>query len=209
MEKNNNYFNNLLKNSKAAKKQVALYLDESKIKRIDMVVKLFSVISESKSFSRNTLIEEAIDKFLEESEKYLQDEHGINVSELLEKERSEKCDTVILSSNGRGFEETFLGEEEAACWYPCRISDTRESSLKYIAIYRGAPVSAITHYAKIKEFVYDQERKCKVCYFDGSAIELPNEIKLGNKDGCFFVGAKYTCLDSLLNAVKADEIIFG
>ncbi|MCM1176092.1 MAG: hypothetical protein NC341_13765 [Blautia sp.] len=209
MEKNSNYFNNLLKNSKTTKKQVALYLDESKIERIDTIGKLFSSISDSKSFSRNTLIEEAVDKFLDESEKFLQEEHGINVDEFLEEARSGKCDTVILASSGRGFEETFLGEAEEACWYPCRISEVREASLKYIAVYRGAPVSAITHYAKIRKFVYDQERECKVCYFDGSPIQLPNEIKLGNKEACFFVGTKYTTLESLLNAGKADEIVFG
>ena len=38
MEKN--YFNNLLKSSKATKKQVALYLDESKVERIDMITKI-------------------------------------------------------------------------------------------------------------------------------------------------------------------------
>lgn len=206
---NNSYFNNLLKNSKTTKKQIALYLDESKIERVDMIIKLFSSISDSKSFSRNTLIEEAIDKFLEESERFLQEEHGINVDELLEEARSEKSDTVIFSSSGRGFEETFLGEKEPACWYPCKISENREHNLKYIAIYRGRPVSAITHYAKIKEFKYDQEKKCKVCYFEGSAITLPNKIKLGNKDGCFFVGTKYTSLENLLNATQADEVIFA
>lgn len=51
--------------------------------------------------------------------------------------------------------------------------------------------------------------KPKVCYFDGTAIELPHKIKLGNKDSCFFVGTKYTSLESLLNATKADEIVFG
>lgn len=209
MEKNNSYFNNLLKNSKTTKKQVALYLDESKIERIDIIGKLFSSISDSKSFSRNTLIEEAIDKFLDESERFLQEEQGINVEEFLEEARSGKCDTVILSSSGRGFEETFLGEGEPSCWYPCRISEAREANLKYIAIYRGAPVSAITHYAKVKEFAYDQEKECKVCYFDGSPIKLTNEIGLGNKESCFFVGAKYTTLESLLNASKADEIVFG
>lgn len=209
MEKSNDYFNNLLKNSKTTKKQVALYLDESKIEKIDTIGKLFSSISDSKSFSRNTLIEEAIDKFLNESEKFLQEEHGIDVEEFLEEARSGKCDTVILASSGRGFEETFLGEEEPSCWYPCRISGTRETNLKYIAIYRGAPVSAITHYAKIKEFVYDSERECKVCYFDGPPIKLPNEIGLGDKEACFFVGTKYTTFESLLNASKADEIIFG
>ena len=205
----NCYFNNLLKNSKTAKKQIALYLDESKVERIDMVMKLFSSISDSKSFSRNTLIEEAIDKFLDESERFLLEEHGISVDALLEEARSEKYDTVIFSSSHRGFEETFLGENEAACWYPCKVSDTREHNLKYIAIYRGRPVSAITHYAKIKEFRYDPEKDCKVCYFDGTAIELPHKIKLGNKDSCFFVGTKYTSLESLLNATKAEEIVFG
>lgn len=205
----NSYFNNLLKNSKTAKKQIALYLDESKVEQIDMVMKLFSSISDSKSFSRNTLIEEAIDKFLDESERFLLEEHGISVDALLEEARSEKYDTVIFSSSHRGFEETFLGENETACWYPCKVSDTREQNLKYIAIYRGRPVSAITHYAKIKEFRYDTEKDCKVCYFDGDAIELPNKIKLGNKDSCFFVGTKYTSLESLLNATKADEIVFG
>lgn len=206
---NNNYFNNLLKNSKTAKKQVALYLDESKIERIDLIVKLFSSLSDSKSFSRNTLIEEAIDKFLDDSERFLQEEHDINIDELLEEARSEKYDTVIYSANGRGFEETFLGEEEAPCWYPCKISETRERNVEYIAIYRGAPVSAITHYAKIKEFRYDEEKECKVCYFDGSAIELPNKLKLGEKDACFFIGPKYTSLECLLNAKKLDEVVFG
>lgn len=205
----NNYFNNLLKNSKTAKKQVALYLDEAKVERLDMIIKVFSSISDSKSFSRNTLIEEAIDKFIDESEKFLYDEHGISIEELLEEERAEKYDTVIFSSSGRGFEETFLGEEEPACWYPCKVSDNRESNLKYIAIYRGRPISAITHYAKIKEFRYDPEKKYKICYFDGEAIELPNKIRLGNKDSCFFVGTKYTSLESLLNATQADEVNFG
>lgn len=208
-EMNTSYFNNLLKNSKTSKKQIAVYLDDAKIERIDMITKIFSSISDSKSFARNTLIEEAINKFLAESEKYLRQELGIDVEALIEETRSEKFDTVILSSSGRGFEETFLGESEPQCWYPCRISEARERNLKYIAIYRGQPVSAITHYAKIKEFKYDAERNCKVCYFDGSPIELPNKVILGSKDACYFIGAKYTSLESLLNAVRTDELTFG
>ena len=67
MENDMNYFDILLKNSKSPKKQIAVYLDDAKIERIDMVTKQFSSISDSKSFSRNTLIEEAIDKFLTDS----------------------------------------------------------------------------------------------------------------------------------------------
>lgn len=203
------YFDQLIKSKKQDKKQVALYLDEAKIEKIDLLIKLFSSLSDSKSFSRNMLIEEAIDKFIGESEEFLMSEHGINVEELLEENQAEKYDTVIFSSSGRGFEETFLGEEETACWYPCRVSENREKNLKYIAIYRGRPISAITHYAKIEKFEYNKEKGYKVCKFDGEAIELPNKIKLGSKDSCFFIGAKYTSLESLLNATTADDVVFG
>ncbi len=212
---NSSYFNNLLKNSKASKKQIALYLDDAKVERIDTIIKLFSSLSDSKSFARNTLIEEAIDKFLADSEEYLQETYGIDVDAFMEEMRLENAgverfDTLILSSTKRGFEETFLGEDgNTPCWYPCKVSDDREPHVKYIAIYRGRPHSAITHYAKVKHFVYDEELECKVCYFDGDPIELPHKIGLGQKEPCFFIGAKYTTLENLLNATQADELVFG
>lgn len=207
-EINKSYFNGLLKNNKSVKKQVAVYFDDLILERIDMIIKIFSSISDTKSFSRNMLIEEAMFKYIEESEKYLKEEHGIDLNDLIDKAQFEKFDTVVLSSNGRGFEETFLGEIEEKCWYPCKISEAREENLRFIAIYRGQPESAITHYAKIKEFKYNDEKGCKVCYFDGEPISLPNKILLGKKDSVFFIGAKYTKLESLLNAKKADDIIF-
>lgn len=209
MENSMNYFDNLLKNSKMPKKQIAVYLDDAKIERIDMVTKQFSSISDSKSFSRNTLIEEAIDKFLADSIEYLQETQKINIDALIEEAHLERFDTVVFSSRERGFEETFLGEREAPCWYPCRISPAREPRVKYIAIYRGQPVSAITHYAKIKEFQDDPERHEKVCIFDGAPKKLPHEIKLGSRSACYFQGTKYTSLESLLNAKKTDELTFG
>lgn len=206
---NTSFFNNFLQRSPTSKKQIAVYLDDNTIQQIDLLSKVFSNLSDTKGFSRNTIIETAVHKFLKESKDYLLDTEGIDFDELLEDERSEGFDTVILASRGRGFEETFLGEAEPACWYPCRISDAKEQHLKYIAVYRGQPISAITHYAKIKEFKKDPEKGCKVCYFEDSPIELPHKINLGTKDSCYFVGAKYTTLESLLNATKADELFFG
>ena len=209
MENNAGYFDKLLKSSGASKKPITVYLDDTKIERIDMVIKCFSEHSDAKSFARNTLIETAVDKFLTESEVYLLESHGMDVSALIQEARSEIYDTVIFSARGRGFEETFMGEEEPACWYPCRISDERMPELKYIAIYRGQPISAITHYAKIKEFRYEEERKCRVCYFEGDPIELPHRVILGNRGGYYFKGTKYTTLKSLLNATRSDDLVFG
>jgi len=205
------YFKNLLMDSKMNKKQVAVYFDERKLERIDMLIKVFSSLSESKSFSRNMIVEDAVEKYLNESEEYLFKEHGIDLEKLIEEEKSLNYDTVVLSSSGTGFEEVFLGQDNdngEKCWYPCRISDARQTNLKYIAIYRGQPISAITHYAKINKIVFDHEKECKVCYFDGEPQELPNSIDLGCKDSCFFVGAKYTKLEHLLNAKTATDIIF-
>ena len=205
----NEYFEKLLKNNKNSKKQIAIYLDDETVDRIDMTNKIFAEVSGSRSFSRTTLIEEAINKFLNESEEYLLAEEGISVRGKLEKDNYKKNDVVIFSSVGDGFDDTFMGGKENPCWYPCNCNQARIKNLKYIAIYRGAPVSAITHYAKVKEFKYLEDKKYYVCYFDGKPFEFANEITLGSKPGCFFRGAKYTTIESLSNAKTADDIVFG
>ena len=202
------YFKDFLKNDTTSKKQVAVYFDELKLERIDTLTGLFSKISDSRSFTRNMLIESAVDKYIEESAEFLLDEHGIDLDVLID-DKYRKHDTLILSSKGRGFEETFLGENEDMCWYPCKISDNRSVHLKHIAIYRGAPISAITHYADILEFKYDLEKDCKVCYFNGEPKELPHKVILGSKNGVFFRGPKYTELKYLLNSATVDDIVFG
>jgi hypothetical protein len=206
-----NYFDELLKSNKGSKKQIAVYLDDMKLERIDMITKVFSSLSDFKGFSRNTLIEEAVNKYIVESEAYLKEKHEINIDTMIDEARSKDYDTVILSSNDDelGFNGTFLGERDPMCWYPCSISDHREKNLKFIAIYRGDPKSAITHFADIKEIKYSPEKGCKVCYFKGKPKELPNgEVKLGSRQGVFFRGAKYTKFENLSNSTTTDEISF-
>ena len=62
-KQSNEYFEKLLKNNKISKKQIAVYLDDETIDRIDMTNKIFADVSGSRSFSRTTLIEEAINCF--------------------------------------------------------------------------------------------------------------------------------------------------
>lgn len=62
----------------------------------------------------------------------------------------ETFDTVVFPAHEEGFRETFLDENK---WYYVRIRKDRIPNLKYIAIYVGAPVSKITHYAKIAKMV--------------------------------------------------------
>ena len=56
-------------------------------------------------------------------------------------------DTVVCPSSEEGFREVFMGKN---CWYAIRLSEKKIRNIKYIAVYRKRPISAITHYATVK-----------------------------------------------------------
>jgi len=60
---------------------------------------------------------------------------------------SSEADTVVIPARKEGFRDVFLGEDR---WYAVRIDATKRTSIKYIAGYQVAPVSAITHIAAVK-----------------------------------------------------------
>jgi hypothetical protein len=57
-------------------------------------------------------------------------------------------DTVVVPAQEEGFQETFLGENR---WYQIRIHSSMVPRIKYIAAYRTAPISGITHVAAVKD----------------------------------------------------------
>jgi hypothetical protein len=59
----------------------------------------------------------------------------------------EEVDTVVVPAREDGFKEVFLGENR---WYEIRIHHTVIPRLKYIAAYQVAPISAITHWAPVR-----------------------------------------------------------
>ncbi len=60
---------------------------------------------------------------------------------------SAEIDTVVVPAREDGFQETFLGENK---WYAIRVHGTMRPQIKYIAIYRVAPRSAVTHIAPVR-----------------------------------------------------------
>lgn len=56
-------------------------------------------------------------------------------------------DTVVVPAREEGFQDVFLKENR---WYAVRIHGTMRPQIKYIAAYRVAPVSAITHVAPVR-----------------------------------------------------------
>lgn len=57
-----------------------------------------------------------------------------------------ELDTVVVPAREDGFQETFIGENR---WYQVRIHGTMRPQIKHIAVYRRAPISAITHVAPV------------------------------------------------------------
>ena len=56
-------------------------------------------------------------------------------------------DTVVVPAREAGFQEVFIRENR---WHKIRIHGTMRPQIKYIAAYRVAPDSAITHLAPVK-----------------------------------------------------------
>jgi hypothetical protein len=86
-----------------------------------------------------------------------------------------EVDTVVVPAREEGFQETFLGENR---WYAIRIHGTMRPQIKYIAAYRVAPVSAITHIAPVKSIEPWKDTAKFVVNFAEPAREIgPIEIQ--------------------------------
>lgn len=118
-------------------------------------------------------------------------------------DRSE-IDTLVVPALEEGFHQVFLGENR---WWPVlRISQAIASQLKYIAVYRAAPISAITHYAQIHSITPLGDNAGKfVIDFSGPAKPI-GPIRLIKGGAVRAVqGRRYAQLSKLLKARNLDE----
>lgn len=203
----------ILSNSKeeGLKKQISLMIDERNLQMTDIVVEQFKQLSGGKYVtSRNNLIELALEEYLQAAADVLLQDHFINIEEMVtqeEKVREEKNDNdydlALFPARNKGFEEVFLGKNQ---WYSVRIADYRIPNIKYVACYRGAPYSGITHYAKVKDIKPYKDSGKYIILFDGSAISLTNKVKLGNADVMDVRKLRYTTLDNLKQASEVSDL---
>ena len=75
-------------------------------------------------------------------------------------------DTIVVPARTEGFEDVFLGQNR---WYAIRIHASMIPRIKYIAAYRVAPESAITHIAKVASIEPWNKTNKYVVNFDGLA----------------------------------------
>lgn len=110
-------------------------------------------------------------------------------------------DTVVVPARDDGFEEVFLGENR---WYAVRIHPSMARQLKYIAVYRVAPTSAITHVAPIRSIEPWKDTGKVVINFAEAAHEIGplDLVKNGRVKPLY--GLRYTSSTKLASANDLD-----
>ena len=78
-------------------------------------------------------------------------------------------DTVIVPAREDGFQDEFLGKNQ---WFAIRIGAAMKDRLKYIAAYRVAPTSAVTHIAESQEIKPYKDTGKYLLTFKGPAQEI-------------------------------------
>lgn len=113
-----------------------------------------------------------------------------------------ELDTIVVPAREDGFQETFIAENR---WYAIRIHSSMLPKIKYIAAYRVAPESAITHIASVASIEQWKDTSKYVVNFVDPAAPI-GPIPLVQKGrGKAPQGPRYTSRSRLVQARNLDE----
>ena len=112
-------------------------------------------------------------------------------------------DTIVVPAREDGFQETFIGENR---WYAIRIHSSMIPQIKHIAVYRVAPVSAVTHVAPVNKIVSWKDTGKYCLEFAEPAHEIaPIKLDQSGK-GIAPQAPRYTTLEKLTKAKVLSEV---
>ena len=119
-------------------------------------------------------------------------------------DKSDDRDTVIVPAQEDGFKRVFLGEN---CWHAIRIGGGMLPKIKYIAAYQTAPVSAITHHARVSRIEpYGDEGKYRLVFAE-PAKALSKPIPFADAPQGSLQGPRYTNFARLQAAKRVAELL--
>lgn len=112
-------------------------------------------------------------------------------------------DTIVVSAREDGFQETVLGEDR---WYAIRMHSSMIPKIKHLAVYRVAPISAITQAVPVQSIEPWKSTNKYVVNFAEPIEELQKPIKLVPKGKVKAPQApRYTSYERLMSAKTLDE----
>jgi hypothetical protein len=114
-----------------------------------------------------------------------------------------EVNTIVVPAQEDGFNEVFLGEDR---WYAVRVHRAMIPRIKYIAAYQVAPVSAITHWALVKNIEPWQDSGKFVVNFAKPAKEMKPIPLVPKSRVKALQNLRYTSFDTLQRAKTLDEV---
>jgi len=111
-------------------------------------------------------------------------------------------DTIVVPALEDGFNEAFLNENR---WYQIRIHSSMIPRIKYIAAYRVAPESAITHIAEVKSIEQYMDTSKYIVYFTKPAETIGPIRLLPGGQVKALRSPRYTSRARLLSAQDLDH----
>ncbi len=181
------------------KKQVALFLPQHTIDKLDNYVSILSKYSDGK-VNRNILIQKAIDCLLESIPTAIDE-----FENEYEKVKKEPYDTILVPSQSSG--EAFILENQY--WEYTKINPEKLKYLKYFALYLGHPVQQIKYWAEIDSFeevTLDNQKKYRI-YFKGAIHTITPGIPLKDLNAVYTRPIRYIKKEKLLRAKEYKDII--
>ena len=112
-----------------------------------------------------------------------------------------KYDTIVVPAHPKGCRNVFLAEKK---WPSLKIDKEKKKFIKYIAVYQTVPVSAITHFAEIREFIDLIQKGRYEVIFKGAPTPI-NPVRFTPMDVCAVQGPRYSTLNKILNASSLDQ----
>ena len=86
-------------------------------------------------------------------------------------------DTIVVPAQDDGFKKVFIGENS---WYSIRLAEKMIPQIKYIAAYRVAPISGVTHLAEVDTIEPCKKSPSKYFVsFKEPATKLKETVKIG------------------------------
>jgi len=180
--------------SESDKNKVETYAKENGFENLDYLLE--KIVHQEKAFNALVIIDETSDRLEAALQKQFRfpvdiiplsrfkNNHGevaYNfdpfLSELIPFEPSsdsaslspDQINCIVIAAQEEGFEKVFIGENR---WWQIRISATMIDKIKWIAAYQTAPISAITHVAKVHSIELWDGGPKYVVNFEGPANKI-------------------------------------